>query len=229
MLQLAIRLISKMNYLYYFFYCAWHWGLHYAIFVIREEWRGARKYGIDTTGVHYLHHLIPRSKRQELSIYEPLNYWSAEQLMSFLTAADKKQAFLDMGCGKGRLLVVAAHAGFETLYGVDMAPELCEASQQTIATIQDRYPHTDFHIQQADAGNYSIPDEVGVICMFNPFGNPTMKRFIQQVQESLNRQPRSLAILYANPRCKEDWLEAGFKEVNSYSKFGFLEGVVLRK
>jgi hypothetical protein len=68
-----------------------------------------------------------------------------------------------------------------------------------------------------------------VICMFNPFGNPTMKLFIEQVQYSLKRNPRNLTVLYANPRCKEDWVAAGFTESDNYSKFGFLEGVILRK
>jgi hypothetical protein len=56
-----------------------------------------------------------------------------------------------------------------------------------------------------------------------------MSGFIQKVAESLERKKRPLKILYANPQCKDLWLEAGFKETASFVKKRHLKGSVLEK
>ncbi len=54
-------------------------------------------------------------------------------------------------------------------------------------------------------------------------------RFIQKVSESLYRKYRPLKVLYANPQCKQQWLEAGFTETASFVKLKYLQGSVLER
>jgi hypothetical protein len=70
---------------------------------------------------------------------------------------------------------------------------------------------------------------VGVIFLFNPFDSIVMEEFIQKVFESLERKNRPLKILYANPQCKQQWLDAGFKEIASFTKLRYLQGSVLER
>jgi hypothetical protein len=56
-----------------------------------------------------------------------------------------------------------------------------------------------------------------------------MKVFIQKVFESLCRKNRPLKVLYANPQCKQQWLDAGFREIASFIKMRYLQGSVLER
>jgi hypothetical protein len=56
-----------------------------------------------------------------------------------------------------------------------------------------------------------------------------MDEFIKKVFESLDRKNRPLKVLYANPQCKQQWLEAGFKETASFVKLRYLQGSVLER
>lgn len=218
-----------MRYISYFLYCWWHWGLRLACFVIWHEITGERKYGIRTTGTDGLKGVVSEEDRDFITMYEPINYYSAERLFAELQPEDRQAGFLDVGCGKGRVLAIAAVEGFKEIHGVEFAPALCSASAAVKDDLEARFPGVSVTINCIDARYYSIPESVGVIFLFNPFNDRIMTTFIQQVMETLQRKERPLKILYANPVSKELWLEAGFKETASFVKMSFLQGSVLER
>ncbi len=218
-----------MRYLLYFFYLEWYWGFRLTRFIIRHEITGEKKYGIHTIGFGNLPRAILVEDRKHVSSYEPVNYYTSGRLLNYLQPADFKTSFLDIGCGKGRLLAMAAAYGFSDIIGIDFSKKLCDAAAKVCRNIKTKYPDTSFTIENADARCYAIPETVGVIFLFNPFDAIVMDEFIQRVSESLHRKNRPLKILYANPQCKQQWLEAGFKEIASFIKFRYLQGSVLEK
>jgi len=211
----------------YFFYLEWYWGFRLAKFIIRYEIRGEKKYGIRTTGHDNLWGAISAEDRTHVSIYEPLNYYTSSRLLNYLQPADFSTAFLDAGCGKGRLLAMAASYGFTEIYGIDICKKLCDSAVQICQGIQQKTPGTSIVIEWGDARHYRIPDSVGVIFLFNPFDEVVMRDFIQRVFESLARRNRPLKLLYANPQCKQQWLDAGFEETESFTRLKYLQGSVL--
>jgi SAM-dependent methyltransferase len=216
-----------MRYWLYFIYISRYWGIQLAYFIIRYEITGEKKYGIRTIGIAKLPATVSREDRKHLSIYQPLNYYTATRLFNYLQPADCKTTLLDAGCGKGRILAMGAAFGFTDLIGIDLSQKLCIAARKVGEQVQDRYPGTSVIIEQADARYYPIPGTVGVLFLFNPFDGPAMDLFIKRVMESLARQPRPLKILYANPQCRQQWLDAGFKETASFVKRTYLHGSVL--
>jgi SAM-dependent methyltransferase len=214
-----------MKYLRYFLYVAWHWGPDLAIFIIKHEIRGEKKYGISTIGLDSISETVSKEDRAHVSTYEPVNYYTSGWLFDQLKNTDT--TFLDVGCGRGRVLALAAAYGFKNIIGIDFSQKLCNEAAVVCTAIQDTYPDRSVTITCADARQYDIPDTVGVIFLFNPFDASVMSGFIQKVTESLLRKKRSLTILYANPQCKDLWLEAGFKETASFVKKKYLKGSVL--
>jgi SAM-dependent methyltransferase len=212
-----------MKYLRYFLYVAWHWGLNLAIFIIKHEIRGEKKYGISTIGLDSLSGTVSKEDRAHVSTYEPVNYYSSGWLFDQLK--NTNTTFLDVGCGRGRVLVIAAAYGFKNIIGIDFSQKLCDEAAAVCTAI----PNRSVTITCADARQYDIPDAVGVIFLFNPFDASVMSGFIQKVTESLSRKKRPLKILYANPQCKDLWLEAGFKETASFVKKRYLKGSILEK
>jgi SAM-dependent methyltransferase len=63
--------------------------------------------------------------REHASIYQPVNFYTAETLFESIDKEDTIGTFLDMGCGKGRVLAMAAAYGFKEIIGVDLSPQLC--------------------------------------------------------------------------------------------------------
>ncbi|HEX3081229.1 MAG TPA: hypothetical protein VHQ04_12225, partial [Puia sp.] len=77
-----------MRYLMYFFYLEWYWGVRVALFIIRHEIRGEKKYGIRTIGVDHLEGALSLEDRKHVSTYEPVNYYTSSRLLDFLQPAD---------------------------------------------------------------------------------------------------------------------------------------------
>src|SRR5579863_1768635 len=218
-----------MRYLMYFFYLEWYWGFRLAHFIIRYEISGEKKYGIRTIGHDNLWGAVSDEDRMHVSIYEPLNYYTSSRLFNYLQPADFSSTFLDVGSGKGRLLAMGAAYGFSDLIGIDFCRKLCDKASEVCRGIKKKYPDISLTIECSDARHYRIPDTLGVIFLFNPFDSVVLKEFIQRVFESLERRNRPLKILYANPQCKQQWLDAGFKEIESFTKLKYLQGSVLER
>jgi len=101
-----------LKYLQYFFYLAWYWNIRLAFFVLYYEIKGEKKYNLKTVGIDDLKKSLHPDDLVHASVYQPINFYTAETLFSTLTPADKQTALLDVGCGKGRVLAMAAHHGF---------------------------------------------------------------------------------------------------------------------
>ena len=205
-----------MRFIRYFLYLAWHWDLEMALFVIRREIAGERKYGLRTIGTHYLGDAISDSAKAQATQYEPINYYSAEWLLNQITDAEKQTGFLDVGCGKGRVLAMAEYYGFEDITGIELSPGLCKSVKPG-----------KYEVLCEDARRMKVSDRTGVIFLFNPFNEAAMVDFVERVKESWARRPRKIKVLYANPQHKNVWLNAGWKETAAFEKLRFLKGAVL--
>lgn len=210
----------------YFFYLAFNWNFRLAWFIIRHEIHGEKKYGIHTTGIDDLSKSVSADEREHASIYQPVNYYTAEMLMNKLDKDDTDGSFLDVGCGKGRVLAIAAANGFKDIIGIDFSAQLCHEAIQQSDAIEEKYPDAQITIECEDAREYPIPGEVTVIFMFNPFDDLVMQDFLTQVKASLQLHPRKLKIFYANPVCRKLLLDAGFSEIFNFKKLKYLEGSV---
>ena len=56
-----------------------------------------------------------------------------------------------------------------------------------------------FDIQQTDASTYKIPLHVNVIYLFNPFGEGTMKKVIENIVAHVNNCMISIHVIYCMP------------------------------
>src|SRR4029077_13619528 len=131
-----------MRYLLYFFYLEWYFGFRLARFIIRYEISGEKKYGIHTIGFGNLPKALSIEDRKHVSSYEPVNYYTSSRLLNFLKPEDFKTTILDVGCGKGRLLAMAAAYGFTHIIGIDFSKKLCEAASRVCGKLRSRFPDT---------------------------------------------------------------------------------------
>ena len=103
-------------------YIATNWGLQIALFTLRQEWRGEKKYKINTTAFSDLSRFkITGNQLTHATEYMPVNYFTIEHLFTHLPKQARQGSLLDIGCGKGRAMCVAASYGFQKVIGIDFA------------------------------------------------------------------------------------------------------------
>lgn len=212
----------------YFFYLAWNWSFSLAYFIIRHEIKGEKKYGVNTIGVDELTDL-PEDKRKHASVYQPINYYTAETLFNELSYDDVQGALLDLGCGKGRIFGIGAAYGFKEIIGVDFSDTLCKNAVHTAQHLSGQYSDVKMKVVCQDAGAFSIPEAVSTIFMFNPFDAVILEKVLEQINKSQLAFPRPIKILYANPVWKKVLENAGFVETFYFQKMTYLEGSILER
>jgi SAM-dependent methyltransferase len=214
----------------YFFYVAWNWDVRLAAFVVYFEIKGESRYHLDTTGSDNLSNLAEKGiDISHATAYQPLNYYILEKLMNEAKKDKGNGTFLDIGCGKGRTMVVAAYFGFTKITGIDFSKELCDDAVGNIEKCREKFPDVSFKVINNDAFYFEIPDDCGTILLFNPFDEVIMSGVVNNIVNSIDDNPRTVRVLYANPVYTSLFTDEGFKEIYHIQKMTYLEACILEK
>lgn len=214
-------------YIRYFIYIAWNWNIRLAAFSVYHEILGERKYHIDTLRLDDLKSLtVTGDYLQHAEIYQGASYYLLENIFIKLKELHAKDGFLDIGCGKGRTMVVASHFGFKNITGIDFAIELCREARQNCEQITQHFPSTYWNVIHNNAADFIPASNIHVILFFNPFNHVIMNKAMGNIVKSLKNKPRKVWIVYINPQHKTTITQNGFKEVYYIKKMPFVEAAI---
>jgi SAM-dependent methyltransferase len=108
--------------------------------------------------------------------------------------------FVDLGCGKGRPLLVASEFPFRDLVGVELAPVLAAKARKNAAILQRRFPaRVPVRVEVGDASAFPFPAGNLVVFLYNPFGEEVIARVVAGIEAALAAETRSLYVVYYNP------------------------------
>ena len=108
--------------------------------------------------------------------------------------------FLDLGCGKGRPLLVASEFPFRDILGVELSPSLAKVARRNAVIIAERYPQrTAVRIAVADASRFPLPAGDLVLFLYHPFDAELIAKVVAGVEEALSAERRSIYVVYYNP------------------------------
>jgi SAM-dependent methyltransferase len=108
--------------------------------------------------------------------------------------------FLDLGSGRGRMVLLASRYRFRRVIGVEVAEPLTAVARRNVASCRLR-PHCgEIELVNADVLDYRIPDDVTVVYMFNPFRGAIFDAVVAELIASVDRRPRPLRLIYRNGR-----------------------------
>ena len=216
------------NYTKYFFYLAFNWNFKIALHIILQEIKGEKKYGINTTGADELKDLSKKGVDiSHATMYMPISYLLLEDIFRQLPATSKMH-FLDIGCGKGRAMCVAAYYGYKNITGVDFSKQFCADARTNLMRTQEKFPAIKYDVITADAMNYEIPPMVDCIFLFNPFDVVVMTAVVYNIMESAKEHSRDIIVAYANPLYLDLFLEEGFIEIFHTKEMKYLEASILK-
>lgn len=167
-----------------------------------------RKYGVDTCGISPLAELTIDSPNKEHGApYQPTRVLPLRKLFPVLRPlVPADSVFVDLGCGKGRVLLLAAQHGFREVRGLEFARELCQIAQRNWATFEAKTAtRTKCHIIQTDVTAYTIQPEENVFFLFNPFDEIILGKVLLNLAASLRAAPRKVVVLFyfPSPACRE--------------------------
>jgi SAM-dependent methyltransferase len=108
--------------------------------------------------------------------------------------------FVDLGCGKGKPLLVAASYPFGRLVGVDISPVCVGVARRNVARYgPERIDPARVELRVGEAEDFAFPPEPLVVYLYNPFPGAVLERVVANLEASLREKPRACAVVYVNP------------------------------
>jgi SAM-dependent methyltransferase len=118
--------------------------------------------------------------------------------VGFLGETLREFVFVDLGCGKGRTLLVAAPLGFARVVGVEFADELVAIARANIAKMAIANATITF----GDATEYEFPGSHLVVYFYNPFADEIMRKVVAKLEAHFRDfSGFKLYVVYKNPIC----------------------------
>jgi len=159
-------------------------------------------HGTDTAGVLVGRELGPGvTSRGHLVIhYETTSVAAIRMPLDGLTIDFPRFTFVDLGCGKGKPLMVAASYPFRRLIGVDISPVCIRVARRNLARYgPERIDPSRVELLVGDAEDFVFPGEPLVVYLYNPFPGAVLERVVAKLETSLRERPREVVIVYVNP------------------------------
>jgi len=96
--------------------------------------------------------------------------------------------FFDVGCGKGRVLLIASEYPFRRIIGIDFSPELVKIAVDNVARYESKHQcNTSIEVVCMDAAKYEFPDENAVIFLANPFNDEVLVKVLENIRQSAQK------------------------------------------
>jgi SAM-dependent methyltransferase len=156
------------------------------------------KYGTDTAGdISVVSLDIPDELQHHVNKYQGITAKTFNSLLSHLSIDFDKFAFIDIGSGKGRALLLASAFPFRRIIGVELSSALTEVARANVRTYRDPLQKCrDIECICSDATGFHIPLDNTLFYLFNPFDGSIMQKFINNLEQSLQQQPRDVILVY---------------------------------
>ncbi len=163
-------------------------------------------HGTDTAAVLVGRELGPAVTRGGHLVihYETTSEEAIRMPLDSLSAGLAGCTFVDLGCGKGKPLLVAASYPFRRLVGVDISPACVKIARRNVARYgPERIDPARVELRVGEAEEFEFPPGPLVVYLYNPFPGAVLERVVAHLEASLREWPRACAVVYVNPHALE--------------------------
>jgi SAM-dependent methyltransferase len=170
-----------------------------------------RRYGVDTSGLVWSVDLRTGSRSDAWntayygigpSVFHRVMAQVPESLL-------KTSTFIDLGCGKGRAVLLASEYPFAQAIGVEIAPQLHGTAVENVARYtaaryaEGRRDVGQMSVVLEDAARYQFPPGPLVVYLYHPFCRPVLEKVVRNLGRSLAEEPREAAVIYINSELRD--------------------------
>lgn len=149
-----------------------------------------KEFGIETRRWYLFRDEI--SLHKDMHIYRPVSYEKLIQIINELKLSHE-DVFVDLGCGKGRVIFLVAMQTIKRVVGVELNKKLVDIAKRNLSYL--KLKKTPVEIVDTDAAVFDVNCGT-VFFLFDPFGPKTLTKIIDNIEESLIRCPRKIRIVY---------------------------------
>jgi SAM-dependent methyltransferase len=123
---------------------------------------------------------------------------------------------IDLGCGKGRVLLLAQKFGFKQIVGVEVSEKLAQIAARNVRKFAN------ISVVAADAAKYEFPNGPIVIYLGNPFRENVMEAVLANIDRHLKQDSSPIYILYLVPEFRGPLDKSPFlKQIPAPRQFSF--------
>ncbi len=134
------------------------------------------------------------------SPYQPTEPGIFREILGCLEVDFADFTFVDLGSGKGRVLLMASDRPFRRILGVELLPNLHRQAQTNLGKYRGASQRC-FLVESilADARDFTFPGSQLVVYLFNPFPKPVLETVLENLERSLTEDPRRAYLVYNHP------------------------------
>ena len=141
-------------------------------------------------------------------IYSPVEYYHIRKEIRILGPLPH-DVFIDLGCGKGRVVCCFARRKLKECIGIDIDPKLCSLAKINSTRLNGAKTPMRFICGDVAYADLSFGT---IYYMFHPFGPSTLKEELRKIEASLRSNYRKIKIVYHNAiheeiLIKTSWIE----------------------
>lgn len=182
-----------------------------------------KRLGIDTGDEDYI--MPDRQMDSDDMLYLPTPYIRLAQLFMFLKKEgliNSKEVFVDIGCGKGRILLMAILAGLKHVVGVDVDGNVLNVANKNLNKFMSQIDSSTLF--EGDILSYKPTNET-IFYLYFPFSHDKARALLNNIKDSLIENPRKIRLILRVNRYEDvlkdnaDWLvprETGVPSVYMY-------------
>jgi SAM-dependent methyltransferase len=132
-------------------------------------------------------------------------YWPTprdtfRRIMADVRLPFAETTFVDLGSGKGRVLLMASEYPFRRIIGVELSPALHDIAHANVARWRSPTRRcADIELCCMDARDFEPPPGDSLIYLFQPFPDETLRAVLDHLRRSLASGPRRIHLAYLNP------------------------------
>jgi SAM-dependent methyltransferase len=173
-------------------------------------------HGVETSGLVPAKHLVTGHANDEhVTAYYGVAPSILRALIERWMESAREQGigsytFVDVGCGKGRGLLVASEYGFRRVVGVELNPELAAIAQRNVVHWMQVHEEDStaaaiapIEVVEQDALEFELPETPTLLFLFHPFDAPVLKQLLRRVERQFAKRPGRLDLLYVNAECAD--------------------------
>lgn len=173
-------------------------------------------HGVDTSGLVPARHLVTGHANDE---HVTAYYGVAPSILRALIEQWRqtlppqpieRYTFIDVGCGKGRGLLLASEYSFCKVVGIELNPGMAAIAQQNVehwtrthAADPTAARPAPIEVVEQDALDFALPATPTLLFLFHPFEAPVLKLLLRRIETQFAQRPDTLDLLYVNAECAD--------------------------
>jgi hypothetical protein len=165
-------------------------------------------HGVDTSGLIGGRHLSSGNTRdRHITAYlgtapsaflDVLARWN--ESLSDGPYSSRDYVFIDVGCGKGRTVMLASDLPFRRVVGVELHPALVSIARKNLIKWKaSSHACDDIAVLHADALEFAFPESPTLLYAFNPFDLHATQLLLDRIQAVSLTRSAPIDFIYMNP------------------------------